>query len=51
MNQLELEANTCRRRQARENDRVRCENGARLFSQPQSLALQNQCNRELTFDA
>ena len=39
MNQLELEANTRRRRQAR-----------KFLAQSQSVATQNQSNREIAFD-
>ena len=61
MNQSELEANTCSRRQARENacEQVTIGFGfssdwlrkcAKFFSQWQSVAVQNQSNREITFD-
>ena len=62
MNQSEFEANTCNRRQARENT---CERGTIGFSfashwlrkwpefcnQSQSVVKQNQSKREITFDA
>ena len=61
MNQSELEANTCNRRQARENA---CEqvaiglsftsdwsrSGARFFNQSQSEVKQNQSTMRITFD-
>ena len=61
MNQSELEANTCSRRQARETRAgksrlvlvlllIGWESGASLFSQSQSVAMQNQSNCVITFD-
>ena len=61
MNQTELKANTCSRRQARENA---CEQVAigcgftsdwlikwrEIFSKSQRVSMQNQSNGEITFD-
>ena len=61
MNQSELEANTCRLCQARETraSKLRLvlvllligqESGARIFSQSQTVAMQNQSSFGITFD-
>ena len=61
MNQSELEANTCNRRQARENASeqvpivsllllIGLESGARFFNQSQSEVKQNQSKTRITFD-
>ena len=60
MNQSELKANTCSRRQARENAcrkitigfgfLIGGESGAGCFSQLQTVVMQNQSNCEITFD-
>ena len=59
MNQSELEANTCNRRQARENaceqvtiglSLIGRESGAKFFNQSQSEVKQNQSKTRITFD-
>ena len=62
MNQSELEANTCNRRQARENACERVRIGLNftsdwlrkwrdVFNQSQSEVKQNQCKTRITFDS
>ena len=62
MNQSELEANTCYHRRTRENAYepvttgfdfapIGWESGASFSRQSQSVAMQNQSNRKITFDA
>ena len=63
MNQSALEANACSLRQGRENVRksrlvlvlvlllIGLESGVRIFSQSESVAMQNQSNHEITFYA